>query len=84
VSVDFAYSDNSARQTASYRLEFRRSRRGRLVTSVGGRAEGGQVFKSFRFPRKLRRGRYYARLKLRDDGGHVARSRFRRVRIGRC
>lgn len=84
LSVDFAYSDNSAGQPVTYRLEFRRSRRGRLVTSVGGRAEGGQVFKSFRFPRKLRRGRYYARLRLRDAGKHVARSRFRRVRIGRC
>lgn len=84
VSVDFAYSDNSAGQPATYRLEFRRSKHGRLLASVGGRAEGGQVFRSFRFPRKLRRGRYYARLKLRDGGGHVVRSRFRRIRVAPC
>lgn len=84
LTVDFAYSDNSAGQPATYRLEFRRSRRGRLVTSVGGRAEGGHVFRAFGIPRRLRRGRYYARLRLRDAGKHVARSRFRRVRIGRC
>lgn len=84
LSVDFAYSDNSTGQPASYRLEFRRSRRGRLVASVGGRATNGQEFRTFRKPRRLRSGRYYVRLKVRDAGGHVARSRFRRLRVGGC
>jgi hypothetical protein len=84
LSVEFEYSDNSAGQPARYRLDFRRRRRGRRVASIGGRAEGGLAFETFRRPRRLPIGRYYVRLELRDGGGHVARSRFRRLRIGRC
>lgn len=84
LAVEFKYEDNSVGRPASYRLEFRRSRRGRIVTHVGGRAQDGQEFRALRIPRRLRRGRYYVRLRLRDAGNHVASSRFRRISVGRC
>lgn len=85
VSVDFTYSDNSPRQPATFRVEFRRRKRGPRVASIAGRADEGRFFQTFRRPRKLRRGRrYYVRLKLRDRGGHVDRSGFRRLRVRSC
>jgi hypothetical protein len=84
VGVEFKYEDNSVGQPPVYRLEFRRSRRGKRVASVAARAEDGQHFKSLRLPRRVRRGRFYVRLRVRDAGGHVALSGLRRIRVGRC
>lgn len=85
LSLEFSYADNSSGQPARYRLEFRRTRRGRRVASIAGRADEGRLFTTRRVPRRLRAGRrYYVRLSLRDRGHHVDRSRFRRLRIGRC
>ena len=84
VTVEFAYTDNSVGLPARYRVEFRKRRRGRTIASIRGRAEDGRLFRSARLPRKVRRGRYFARLSIRDAGRHVDRSPFRRLRVGRC
>ena len=82
--VEFAYSDNSAGRPASFRVEFRRKKRGRLLAAAAGRARDGQHVEILRLPRKVRRGRHYVRLRLRDGGGHVDRSGYRRMRADRC
>jgi hypothetical protein len=84
LSVDFDYDDNSIGKPARYRLEFRRHRRGPLAAVIKGRAVDGRVFKQYRFPRKLRSGRYFVRLKITDAAGHSDRSRARRLRAGGC
>ena len=82
-----AYSDNSANLGARYRLDFRKRRHGRTLARVGGRIDKGDVqagesFASARRPKRLKRGRrYLVRLVLRDVAGHVARSRYARIRL---
>lgn len=84
LNVEFTYADNSPGAPARYLVEFRRRKRGRVVASLRGRADGGQFFKLLRVPRRVRRGRYLVRLKVRDAAGHVDRSGFRRIRAGGC
>jgi hypothetical protein len=82
-----AYSDNSTDLQARYRLVFRRHRHGRRLGSIGGKLDRGsfqkgEAFSSGKRPKRLRRGRrYLAQLVLRDAAGHVARSRFLRIRL---
>jgi hypothetical protein len=82
-----AYSDNSVDLGARYRLVFRRHRHGRRLGRLAGRLDKGsfqmgEAFTSGRRPKRLRRGRrYFARLELRDAAGHVARSRYVRIRL---
>jgi hypothetical protein len=84
LSVDFEYTDNSVGKPARYRLDFRRSKRGRLAAVIKGRAVDGREFKQYRFPRRLGRGRYVVRLKVKDARGHRDRSGLRRMRVERC
>jgi hypothetical protein len=82
-----AYSDNSANLGARYRLDFRKRRHGPTRARVGGRLDkgdfqGGEAFESAPRPKRLKRGRrYHVRLVLRDAAGHVARSRYVRIRL---
>jgi hypothetical protein len=82
-----AYSDNSADLRARYRLVFRKRRHGPKRATVTGRLDrgnfqDGEAFDSTRRPRRLKRGRrYFVRLELRDAAGHVARSRYLRIRL---
>ena len=81
------YSDNSADLGARYRLIFRKRRGGRKLATVLGRLakgnfQGREAFDSARRPKRLKRGeRYLVRLELRDAVGHVARSRYLRIRL---
>jgi hypothetical protein len=85
--LGIAYSDNSVNLDARYRLEFRRRRQGPTRVRIGGRVDKGdfqsrEAFESVRRPKRLKRGRrYYVRLVLRDAAGHVARSRYTRIRL---
>jgi hypothetical protein len=82
-----AYSDNSVDLAARYRLVFKRHRHGRRLGRLTGRLDKGSfqkggAFASGKRPKRLRRGRrYFARLELRDAAGHVARSRYVRIRL---
>ncbi len=82
-----AYSDNSADLRARYRLVFRKRRHGPKRATVAGRLDkgnfqNGEAFDSTRRPKRLKRGRrYFVRLELRDAAGHVARSRYLRIRL---
>ena len=84
LGVDVDYEDNSREPRARWWVDFRRSRRGRRVARLRGTDDDGFFYATRRKPRKLRRGRYLARLYLRDDARHITRSRYRRVRITRC
>jgi hypothetical protein len=81
------YSDNSANLGARYRLVFKRRRQGARLATVFGRLDrgsfqSGQAFDAVRRPKRLKRGvRYLVRLELRDAAGHVARSRYVRIRL---
>ena len=82
-----AYSDNSADLRARYRLVFKKRRHGRRLARVFGAVDrgsfqNGEAFDSARRPKRLTRGRrYFVRLELRDAAGHVARSRYVRIRL---
>jgi hypothetical protein len=82
--LDIDYIDNSRVQRARWWIDIRKRTRGRLITRLRGRATDGSVSGSPRISRKLRRGRYVARLFVRDGARHVTKTRFRRIRIGRC
>ena len=82
LSID--YVDNTRVQRARWWVDIRRRTRGRLITRLRGRATDGSVSAGRRISRRLRRGRYVARLFVRDGARHVTRTKFRRIRIGRC
>jgi hypothetical protein len=81
------YSDNSANLGARYRLLFRKRRGAPRIATVSGRVDrgsfqSGEAFDATRRPSRLKRGmRYLVRLELRDAAGHVARSRYVRIRL---
>jgi hypothetical protein len=85
--VRVAYSDNSFNLGARYRLDFRKRRHGPTRVRVRGQVDkgnfqGNEAFASAARPKRLKRGRrYFVRLVLRDAAGHVARSRYVRIRL---
>lgn len=86
--LQFEYSDNSRDQFASWSLRLSRKAGGPAAAEYSGIADEtdfGNVFESLKRTRKLRFGKkYFARLALTDQAGHVTQSAPVRLRIQRC